>query len=139
MLGIRAILQKSLWRTRSIHAGERSEFINDETRSLLFFHASGPRSWNYGYQEMRGLLGTGMPYVFAYEWRDDSASACRLFPVGSDPGCFSVGDQLKQTLVRSYLLLCEGQTRLSTSNLHIGVGRLGDDETRVPRRSASAT
>ena len=56
----------------------------------------------------------------------DRFSLC-LFAVRSDPGCFTLGDQLKQTLVRGDLLLCEGQTRLSTSDLHVGVGRLGDD------------
>jgi hypothetical protein len=57
----RAILQKSLWRTQSIHAGgtDRSS-STDETRSLLFFLASGPKSWTTGLSRKCGrLLGIG--------------------------------------------------------------------------------
>ena len=40
---------KSLWRTRSIHAGGTDRSLSTgETRSLLFSLASGPRSWTTG-------------------------------------------------------------------------------------------
>src|ERR1700676_406333 len=65
MLGIRAILQKSLWHTRSIHAGGTDRTSStDETRSLLFSLASGPRSWTTGLSRKCGRLpGTGSPYA----------------------------------------------------------------------------
>src|ERR1700676_3109499 len=65
MLGIRAILQKSLWHTRSIHAGGTDRTSStDETRSLLFCLASGPRSGATGLSRKCGRLpGTGSPYA----------------------------------------------------------------------------
>src|SRR5712691_12608483 len=65
MLGILVILQRYLWHTRSIHAGgtDRSS-STDETRSLLFSLASGPRSGTTGLLRKCGRLpGTGSPYA----------------------------------------------------------------------------
>src|ERR1700730_14026876 len=65
MLGIRAILQESLWRTRSIHAGgtDRSS-LTDETKSLVSSLVSGPRSWTTGLSRKCGRLpGTGSRYA----------------------------------------------------------------------------
>ena len=64
MLGIRAILQESLWRMQSIHAGEigRSSSTG-ETRSLLSCRESGRRSWTTGLSRKCGRLpGIGSPY-----------------------------------------------------------------------------
>src|SRR5713226_1239329 len=48
MVGILAILQKYLWHTRSIHAGETDRSLStDETKLLLSSLASGPSRWEF--------------------------------------------------------------------------------------------
>jgi nuclear transport factor 2 (NTF2) superfamily protein len=74
MLGIRAILPESLWRTRSIHAGgtDRSS-STDETRSLLFLSRKWAKELDYRLiKEMWAFTGNRIAVRFAYEWQDDS-------------------------------------------------------------------